>query len=227
MALAHACILFDENTYRYELSKDISNSVRGEPLPLSNLRKQLLYAKQLPSMAQEDESSEVYDFWFYEAARGPQTWLDSGTIINRMGDSWSVGICEAIQKLPQPASERHLARFANSLSTRISALLKAELKHRYLKSGLAIAGDHEKALQARKLFDYYQDLVTEIELEARLDGSAQVGHTEPFGLFVDIRHTKEVERESGGFSKYLQNQNNVEVLLLQLWKAHGELSRRL
>ena len=66
-----------------------------------------------------------------------------------------------------------------------------------------------KALQARKLFDYYQDLVTEIELETRLDGSAQVGHTEPFGLFVDIRHTKEVERESGGFSKYLQNQNNV------------------
>ena len=41
--------------------------------------------------------------------------------------------------------------------------------------------------------------MTEIELEARLDGSAQVGHTEPFGLFVDIRHTKEVERESGGF----------------------------
>ena len=31
------------------------------------------YAKQLPSMAQEDESSEVYDFWFYASLGEPQT----------------------------------------------------------------------------------------------------------------------------------------------------------
>ena len=94
------------------------------------------------------------------------------------------------------------------------------------KSGLAIAGDHEKALQARKLFDYYQDLVTEIELEARLDGSAQVGHTEPFGLFVDIRHTKEVEARVRRLFQ-ISAESKQRRLLLQLWKAHGELSRRL
>src|SRR5690606_3494244 len=31
---------------------------------------------------------------------------------------------------------------------------------------------------------------------------------EPFGVFVELRHTREIERESGGFSRYLQNQNN-------------------
>jgi hypothetical protein len=42
-----------------------------------------------------------------------------------------------------------------------------------------------------------------------VDGSATVGHDEPFGIFVNLRHTREIERESGGFSRYLQNQNNA------------------
>jgi hypothetical protein len=34
-----------------------------------------------------------------------------------------------------------------------------------------------------------------------------VGHGKPFGVFVNLKHTREIERESGGFSKYLMNQN--------------------
>ena len=60
---------------------------------------------------------------------------------------------------------------------------KAELKHRYLKSDVTIAGDHEKALQARKLFDYYQDLVT--KLSSKPVWMDSVGHTE-LELFVDL-----------------------------------------
>jgi hypothetical protein len=86
--------------------------------------------------------------------------------------------------------------------------VKPELKQRYLRHGLSIAGEHEKASEAQKLFNYYNDLTTEIQLVARIDGSSTVGHESPFGVFVDIRHTKEIERESGGFSKYLTNQNN-------------------
>ena len=40
---------------------------------------------------------------------------------------------------------------------------------------------------------------------ARLDGSDRIG-TGPFGLFAEIRHTQTIEREAGGFQKYLQNQ---------------------
>ncbi|MDG2359367.1 MAG: hypothetical protein P8M20_06910, partial [Planctomycetaceae bacterium] len=39
--------------------------------------------------------------------------------------------------------------------------------------------------------------------------SDNIGHEQPFGVFVNIRHTREIERESGGFSRYLQNQNNM------------------
>jgi hypothetical protein len=80
-------------------------------------------------------------------------------------------------------------------------------KFRYLREGFKIIGDHKQAHEAKKVFDYYNDLVSEIKLEAELDGTANVGHEQPFGLFVNIRHTKEIERESGGFGRYLQNQN--------------------
>ena len=82
------------------------------------------------------------------------------------------------------------------------------MKFRYLKAGFEIVGDHPQAYDARKVFDYYKDLVTEIKLEARVDGGDVVGHERPFGVFVNLRHTREIERESGGFGRYLQNQNN-------------------
>jgi len=204
--LAQACILFDENTYRYELTKDSQFSSRRAAAFEAFAKAASLYKSQVEELPQDKESSEIYEFWFY-ASLGA-TDLGGLRDFHQPDLKQAPLIKEALLGLPGPTAERHLARFANSLSTRITAL-KAELKHRYLKAGLSIVGEHEKAREAKKLYDYYNDLVTEIQLAARIDGSANVGHEEPFGLFVDIRHTKEVERESGGFAKYLQNQNNV------------------
>jgi hypothetical protein len=98
--------------------------------------------------------------------------------------------------------------FAGTLFTRMGSA-KPAVKFRYVREGLAIAGEHKLAREARDVFDYYKDLVTEIQLVTRVDGSDKIGHAGPFGLFVDIRHTRQIERESGGFGKYLQNQNSV------------------
>jgi hypothetical protein len=54
---------------------------------------------------------------------------------------------------------------------------------------------------------YYNDLVSEIKLNVHVDGPDVVG-TAPFGVFVDIEHTRGIERELGGFRRYLQNQNS-------------------
>ena len=40
-----------------------------------------------------------------------------------------------------------------------------------------------------------------------VDGPTTIDASQPFGVYVNIRHTREIERESGGFGKYLQNQN--------------------
>jgi hypothetical protein len=53
-------------------------------------------------------------------------------------------------------------------------------------------------------------LLKEVELNLRLDGDATVGHGQPFGAFLTVRHTVELEREnSGGFAKYLRNQSQI------------------
>ncbi|HUR26573.1 MAG TPA: hypothetical protein VM509_00185, partial [Planctomycetota bacterium] len=114
---------------------------------------------------------------------------------------------DTLTSLPGEASERHVGMFAASLFTRMSNVGPA-IKFRYVREGLNIVGDHKLAHEARQVFDYYKDLVTEIQLRATLDGSDRVGHTAPFGMKIDIRHTREIERESGGFGKYLQNQNS-------------------
>jgi hypothetical protein len=44
-------------------------------------------------------------------------------------------------------------------------------------------------------------------MRASVEGSGRVGYGRPFDLHVDLRHTKEIGRESGGFSKYLEKQN--------------------
>jgi hypothetical protein len=110
--------------------------------------------------------------------------------------------------LPGEGADRHAELFANALFTRMSAA-NPGVKYRYVSTGLQIVGDHERAAEAREVLDYYEDLVTEIRLETRIDGPDRVGHGEPFGLAVDIRHTREIEREAGGFSKYLVNQNDM------------------
>jgi hypothetical protein len=82
------------------------------------------------------------------------------------------------------------------------------VKFRFLRGGFEIVGDHPQASEARKVFDYYEDLVTELKLDAMIDGPTTVEAGEPFGVFVNLRHTREIERESGGFGRYLQNQNS-------------------
>jgi hypothetical protein len=104
--------------------------------------------------------------------------------------------------------ERHVAAFGKALDDNINSI-KAELKPRYVRAGVRVVGEHPSAAGARKLAAYYDDLVQEIALDVRVDGDATVGHTRPFGAFVALRYTEAVGRESGGFSKYLQNQQNA------------------
>ncbi|MEM9478369.1 MAG: hypothetical protein AAGA58_01765 [Verrucomicrobiota bacterium] len=205
LALALAATEYDALVYAHELSPSSEFKERQSRGLARFAKAAQLYVNGAPEREEHEESSQVFDQWFY-ASLGAS---DLGAIRHTQVPVTAElpKLREAILSLPDRAAERHMGRFANSLSTRMSSV-KAELKHRYLKSGLEIAGGDKQARQAQKVFDYYNDLVTEIRLETRLDGSDKVGHEAPFGVFVDLTHTKHIERESGGFSKYLTNQNN-------------------
>jgi hypothetical protein len=155
-----------------------------------------------------EQTVQPFEMWFYASLGSVD--LARVTAAQIADARQPAKIRAALDRLPGEAAERHLSQFANNLFTRASEA-KPELKQRYLKSGFEIVGDHKLAREARKLHDYYADLITEIKLETRLDGADVVGHGKPFGVFVNLVHTKEIERESGGFGKYLQNQNNSQM----------------
>jgi chemotaxis protein histidine kinase CheA len=199
-ALAH-----DENNFRAELAKDSEFSARRAAAFESFRKAASLYAAKLPELEREKESMSAFDMWFYAALGACD--LKAIDAKSQLATAEIEALREALVSLPGAASERHLGMFAAALFTRMSNTAPA-IKFRYVREGLSIVGDHKLAREARQVFDYYKDLVTEIQLRATIDGSDRVGKEAPFGLSLDIRHTREIERESGGFSKYLQNQNS-------------------
>ncbi len=204
LELARASIDHDENNYKRELANDSEFSKRLGDAFAGFKKAADLYVAGVGDLREDEETTKVFELWYYASLGACDLQhVDSEKVPDLRQPA---RIREAILALPGEAAERHLAIFANTLFTRMSAV-KPAVKYRYVRTGLEIVGDHKQAREARKVFDYYKDLVTEIKLETVIDGSAVVGHTEPFGVFVNLRHTREIERESGGFGRYLQNQN--------------------
>jgi hypothetical protein len=204
LTLARAAVLHDELTFQQELAKSTSFAPKRN-LAYAEFQKAAdLYKAKVRELTDEEQSAKVFEQWFY-ASLGA---CDLGHITEEKQSDLKQPdlIRKALKALPGEAAERHLARFANTLFTRLSAV-KPAVKFRYLQGGFAIVGDHEQAAEALKVYDYYKDLVREIKLEAVVDGPDAVGHKAPFGVFVRLRHTRDIERESGGFGRYLQNQN--------------------
>lgn len=204
LMLAEAAVMHDENEY-YQQLEDSSEFVPRRNAALERFRQAAEAYVQAAAELPEDKHSQLpFEQWFY-ASLGA---VDLGRIKAEHVSvlSQPPQIREVMLQLPGETAEQHMSQFANNLFSNVSNA-KPELKFRYLRNGFEIVGDHPLAREARKLLEYYEDLVTEIKLQTVVDGSTDVGHDQPFGVFVNLVHTKEIEREAGGFGKYLQNQN--------------------
>ncbi len=204
LPLARAALMHDENNFRQEIAKSSEYSARRDAAYTEFARAAKLYAAKAPELPEDEQSIRVYEQWFY-AGLGA---CDPGMITEeKVPDPRQPALVRAaLLALPGELAEKHLSKFANALFTRMSGV-KPAAKFNYLKGGFEIVGDHKQAGEAKKVFDYYKDLVAEIKLEAKIDGASVVGHKKPFGVYVNLRHTRDIERESGGFGRYLQNQN--------------------
>ncbi|MFT5301411.1 MAG: hypothetical protein ACI814_002214, partial [Mariniblastus sp.] len=204
--LAKACLMFDQNAYSQSVQKSSEFSDRrDEAFRQFELAAQK-YALMVPTFEDAEQGTDVYDYWFY-AALGA---CDLGKITDKTVPDLRQypKIKAAIESLPGDLAEVHMAKVANNMFTRMSPI-KPEIKFRYLRGGFDIVGEHPRAWEASNLYDYYRDLVSEIKLDVAIDGNEIVGHSQPFGIYVNLLHTSEIERESGGFAKYVQNQNNM------------------
>lgn len=207
LTLVQAATLFDLAEFQYGKKVDLAIYVEKREESFKGFaRAAELYAEALPRMEENEETPLVYQQWF-NANLGASD-LAYVTRQQEPETNQLQRVQAAMSSLPGGASERHLAAFAKQLGLNAN-MLRPELKPRYLRAGLAIVGDHPDAGDARKLVAYYDDLLQELDFVVRLDGDATVGHQQPFGVFVALRHTADIERESGGFGRYLRNNKSA------------------
>jgi len=218
LAVARASLMHDENAYRQEIDPNPGFSGRRNAALAEFARAAQLYAAKVPTLSEDEETTTAFESWFHAGLGACE--LGAIDDKNQPDPRQFPLIRAAILALPGESAARHMAKFANGLFLRMGNL-NPSVKFRYLKGGFAIVEDHEQAYEARKVYDYYKDLVTEIKLEALIDGPAEVGSGKPFGLFVNLRHTREIERESGGFRPLPPEPEPGQPLLLQLWPPPG------
>ena len=211
--LAKACLEMDQNEFLQTMTQGLKVKRPGSH-KYSELRKQSmksfeeaaeLYIQKAGELERSELETDVFDRWFY-ASLGA---VDLGRLTAKTlpVKSEFPKIKAAIEKLPADLAEIHMSQFANNLFARMSPI-PPELKFRYLEKGFEVVGDHPRAWEAKELYQYYKDLIGEIKLGIRLDGDEKVG-TDLFGIYIDLVHTAEIEREAGGFSKYVQNQKQM------------------
>jgi len=221
LTLARAATLFDLAEFQYGKKVDLAVYVEKRDEAFNDFaRAAKLYAEALPRLEEREETPLVYQQWF-NANLGASD-LSYVTRQQEPETNQLRRVQTAIASLPGAAAARHLAAFAKQLDQQADRL-RPELKPRYLRAGLMIVGDHPDAAEARKLVTYYDDLLRELELVVRLDGDAIVGHSQPFGVFIALRHTADLEREAGGFGRYLRNNKSANPYYAS---PYGQPSRR-
>lgn len=200
-----AAIRFEESNYRSTITPDHQHTATKRAALEQLATAAEGYAATLPLDDPSKETTSVFETWFYAALGSPT--LEALKSFHVASTDQYPAIRAALDALPEECKERHLSAFATTLNNRL-ANVGPDLKLRYLEGASEIVGDQDAMDEANDVLAYYRDLITEIELDASIDGSDQVGSESPFGLRVNLRHTREIEREAGGFKKYLQNQNN-------------------
>lgn len=161
-----------------------------------------LYAQELRS-GKSRPTSLVYSRWVSSALGASD--LGFLTRQDQPDEDQIDQVIAAINRLPEAMRKRHIGLFAKDVNTALQTI-SPELKVRYLTHACRVIGDHPEGAQARKTRAYYEDLKTEVELVLSLDGPTTVGSQDPFGASLAIWSTRAVSRESGGFGKYIQNQ---------------------
>ena len=163
------------------------------------------YAKAVPSIPPAEYTVDPYIAWF-NALLG----VNSNGDINLskpMNRAALEKMRTAMRSLPGKAADAHVGNFARYVSNRMQSTttpLHEDLKYKFLASSLVITQDNPFTLQARKQVEYYDQLLKEIRLQTRVDGSTTVGRDQDFGIVLSVVHTEAMGRMAK-FSQYLSN----------------------
>ncbi|MDX1947303.1 MAG: hypothetical protein SFU86_18015 [Pirellulaceae bacterium] len=168
------------------------------------------YAATIPTTSRADFSLLPYRAWFYGLlgiAHDGDVNLRKGVTRESLQE-----LSQALKSLPGGAGSVHLQMFSTMVADNVKAnVIAPQMKYRYLSSAVEITGRNATVYPAAEKVQYYESLLKEIRLRARIDGSDRLRAGGQFGVFVTLVHTADLAREAGGFGKYLQNETRRTV----------------
>ena len=163
------------------------------------------YAKEAAKLAPSDYSIEAYLGWFHSLIGiGTGGQLNLSKAMNRAA---LAKIREQLLALPGKAAAAHMSQFAKVVNARLADErdpLHEDLKYRYLASALVITKDDPFTLGAQKKVAYFDQLLSEVRLQTRVDGPNTIGRDQDFGIIVSVVHTEAMGRVAQ-FGSYLSN----------------------
>ena len=167
------------------------------------------YGKQVPKLTPGDYSVDAYLAWFNGLLGiGSNAQVNLSKAMNRAA---LTKIREHLTALPEKAAKAHISQFAKIVNARLAdekEPLHEDLKYRYLASALVITKDDPFTLGAEKRVAYFDELLSEVRLQTRVDGPNTVGRDQDFGIIVSIIHTEAMGR-AAKFGQYLTNDLNA------------------
>jgi len=163
------------------------------------------YAKEVTKLAPAEHSIDAHLGWFHGLIGiGSGGQLNLSKAMNRAA---LTKIRESLVALPGKAAQAHLTMFAKTVNARLADErdpLHEDLKYRYLASALVITKDNPFTLGAEKKVGYFDELLSELRLQTRVDGPNTLGRDQEFGLIVSVVHTEAMGRVAQ-FGQYLSN----------------------
>ncbi len=154
-----------------------------------------LYSKVATGLPEDQQSLLPFEQWFYASLGAVDTnQIDE----DRLVDASSAALIKKTIESCRGTGQKAHGSFCQWVFTKMTGV-KPAAKFRYLKFAWKLSAKTRRH-GAKKLYDYYNDLLTEIKLESVVDGSTVWVTASRFGIFVNLKHTREIERESGGLS---------------------------
>ncbi len=208
-------LFYDASQYELARQVKLTDYVSLRDEAFASFRKATdIYAAKVPSLPKGQWTIEPYQSWFFVMLGASD--LAQLTSNTARTDPGLKSIGDSIRALPNGAGEKHLEMFAKMLGELLPRV-PANVRQLFLGSGLAIVGaDNPAAAAVTKSLDYYKELLNEIQLSVKIDGPSQVGHSQVFGTFVSLETSRQLLRESGGFSKYLKNKSTPTQQMMMM-----------
>lgn len=164
------------------------------------------YARGVPGLDAKQYSVDAFTAWFNSLLG-----LNSNGEINLSKTTNREALTrlrDVLKGLPGPAAERHTALFAKVVDARAANTarpLPPEMRFKYVAGSQLVTADTPFGAATRNKLDYYNELLSGVRLETRVDGPNTIWRQADFGIVVSLAHSEFMGRVMS-FDKYLTNQ---------------------